>query len=227
MSRASYVSSLRDRWIPEMRARGWHAELVDPDGLAPILLVDHDERFLRVPLTAFGDPHVSQTTVDAVLSAWVDQVPVSDPEAAQQAVPVLDGSTDVRLRWRLSVHRGLRWSNWSPGPLTTAAIETSLWRKARERAARQEVRFEANRGVALLWSESGAAVSALAWPSRFGLDGHSALVGGNEVVYVGDHVLLSRLRESEMPEAVLLGTRAVRGLAHRLAELAGRPGRSG
>ncbi|GAA2843341.1 hypothetical protein GCM10010452_84700 [Crossiella cryophila] len=223
MSTHQFVRALRTRWIPAMRDRGWHAELVDPDGADPILLIDHDERFVRVPLNAISGTAVAATVVEATLEMWVDYVPVSDPEAAEYALPVLTWGEAGEPRWQLTVRRGRHWVGWNPGPLTTAAVEHRLGHRALGRAALQEVRLDGQEHFARLRCSPGPAAAAFAWPTRSARparQGQAALVCGPDLVYVGAAAVLRRLRDTELPYGMLLGAAQLQVLSRRLRSLA-------
>lgn len=222
MSTNQFVSALRARWIPAMRERGWHAELIDPHGADPILLIDHDERFVRVPLNTFAGTPLTEAAVEATLALWVDYVPVSDPEAAEHAMPVLAWGGASGPCWQLAVRRGLRWVGWAPGPLTTRQIEGRLWHRAIGRAELQQVRLHGPEDLAELRCSPGPAAAAFAWPGRIPVpvtQGRAALVCGADTVYLGNARLVRRLRDTELPYGMLLGAAQVQVLCRTLRAL--------
>lgn len=214
------VRALRERWIPVMRNRGWQAELVNPGGADPILLIDHDERFVRIPLGDYRRLSLTTEEIDALVALWVDTVPVSDPEAAAHALPSPGWDPSGAPVWRLVVPRARRWLSWRPGALTTASGETQLWRRAVDRVAWQQVSLDGVGEVHQLRCTPGPASSALAWGPGMGVRG--ALVAGTDVVFVGRPAELRRLRDSEFPHAVLLDGARLRDLSGQLRELAQR-----
>ncbi|MGO1053065.1 hypothetical protein [Crossiella sp. CA198] len=206
-----------------MRSRGWHAELIDPDSADPILLIDHDERFVRVPLNVVAGADLTDGAVDATLELWADLVPVSDPEAAEAAMPSVGWDFAGRPGWQLVVRRAQRWICWDTGPLTTTAIEGRLWSRALRRAAEQDVRLDGDRRCARLRCTPGPAAAAFAWPARLeraGAAGHAALVCGPDVVYLGEASLLRRLRSTELPYGILLRTAQLHAMSAHLRALA-------
>jgi len=118
------------------------ATLVEDRADGPVVLLEEDERRVRMPLRDLAedmtDARIGSAPEElaAALAAWVDDRPVPDAVAAESGIAVLDWTdrTETSVGWRVVVRRGARALPWIPSPgLDRPAVER-VRAVARERA---------------------------------------------------------------------------------------------
>jgi hypothetical protein len=162
--------------LPTLSRPGLHLALVERAGAGSDVVVEEDERHLRVRLTDLADDMTAagvRPAPDAVataLSAWVTGRPVTDAAAAATGLAVLDW-TDGRctaIGWRVVVRRGDRALPWAPSS-SVGAAQVQRTRSAalcRSSDVPLDLRVE---GPVALWSHDAVpllATAALVAPER-------------------------------------------------------------
>lgn len=162
--------------LPGLAVAGLRLELLTRSGAGSVVVLEEDERCVRVPLgeladdmTRAGVPPTTAGISDA-LAAWVDHRPVTDAAAAAAGIAVLDwADTGQRaVAWQVVVCRGERAVPWSPSVAADRAAVRRTRAAASERARRVPLDLRVEGPVAL-WSHPAVPVLAsavLAGPDR-------------------------------------------------------------
>jgi hypothetical protein len=173
------VADLRevaDALLPTLATPGLRVGLVQRAGAGSLVVLEEDERRVRVQLGELADAMthagVAPTPdgIAAALSSWVAGRPVSDVAAAAEGVAVLDWRDAGRtaVGWRVVVRRGDVTVPWTPsaaaGDSTLDSIRSAATRRSHE--VTLDLRVE---GPVALWSHTDVpvlATAALVAPQR-------------------------------------------------------------
>lgn len=224
------VADLRDaaeEVLPGLATPSLRVRLVDRFGDGAVVVLEEDERRVRVHLAELADAmteaSVSPTheSICAALSSWVARRPVSDEAAAASGVAVLDW-TDPRhtaLGWHVVVVREDVALSWVPSRVVSTEIveRTRSAAVARSAAVPLDLRVE---GPVALWSHRrvpSLATTALLEPERMlaraataGLampDMHVVVTPGRPVAGAGAGVAQRLAGDTAEPCATLPWTR--------------------
>ena len=156
------VADLRDvagTVLPALATSRLRLDLVQRSGAGSLVVVEEDERRLRVHLTELADDMTragvcpTHEAIAAALASWVAHRPVTDAAAATAGIAVLDWSdhSETAVGWRVVVPRGERALPWTPsavaGPGTVDGTRSAATARARE--VPLDLRVE---GPLALWS---------------------------------------------------------------------------
>jgi hypothetical protein len=166
------VDDLRDvagAVLPELATARLRVDLVQRSGAGSLVVLEEDERRLRVHLSELADDMtragVAPTPdgMAAALSSWVAHRPVTDAAAAADGIAVLDwrGRDQRSVGWRVVVRRGNLALPWTPSSGSDAAAvhRTRSAATGRSHHVVLELRVE---GPVALWSHSAVPVLATA-----------------------------------------------------------------
>jgi hypothetical protein len=170
------VADLRDvadRLLPTVSVPGLLVGLVERPGAGSVLVVEEDERSVRVDLADLADDMTrdgvspTPTGIATALAAWVVHRPVTDAQAARSGIAVLDWADrrQTAIGWRVVVRRGEVALPWSP---SASADVPGTRSAAADRAADVPLDLRVEGPVAL-WSHATVpmlATSVLATPER-------------------------------------------------------------
>ncbi|HEY0506760.1 MAG TPA: hypothetical protein VGD12_01735 [Blastococcus sp.] len=166
------VADLRDvadAVLPELATPRLRLDLVRRSGAGSLVVLEEDERHLRVHLSELADD-MTQAGVAATpegmaaaLTSWVAHRPVTDAAAAAEGIAVLDWRSRDRtsVGWRVVVRRGELALPWTPSAGADAATVHRVRSAATGRShdVVLELRVE---GPVALWSHPVAPVLATA-----------------------------------------------------------------
>lgn len=173
------VADLRevaDALLPTLATPRLRVGLVATSGAGSVVVVEEDERQLRIGLheladdmTRAGVPPTAHG-ISAALTAWVASRPVSDAAAARAGIAVLDWTDPGRttVGWRVVVGRGDRVLPWLPSPAAGSAHVHRARSAATRRAGHVSLDLRVEGPVAL-WSHPVhpvLATAALVAPER-------------------------------------------------------------
>jgi hypothetical protein len=179
------VADLReavDRLLPTVSVPGLRVDLVQRSGAGSLLLLEEDERTVRVELADLADDMTrsgvtpTATGIAAALAAWVVHRPVTDRQAAAAGLAVLDWADrrQTAVGWRVVVRRGEVALPWTPSAdADVGAVRSAAVGRASD--VRLELRVE---GPVALWSHATVpmlATGVLVAPER--MLGRLAAVG--------------------------------------------------
>jgi hypothetical protein len=173
------VADLRDvavAVLPSLRTPRLRVDLVQRSGAGSVVVLEEDERRLRVHLAELADDMTragvlpTQEGIADALAAWVAHRPVTDAAAAGTGVAVLDWAdrAETAIGWRVVVRRGELVLPWTP----SSSVDAAVLDRARSSAAGRsdgiplDLRVE---GPVALWSHAEVpvlATAALAAPER-------------------------------------------------------------
>lgn len=173
------VEDLRDAAadvLPTLDAPSLRVRIEDRPAGGPVMLLEEDERRLRVRLAELAEAMTRASVppahdrVCAALSSWVAHRPVSDDAAATRGIAVLDWADpgETVLGWKVVVLRGDLALSWQPsaGASGTAILDSRTAAVARSAAVPLELRVE---GPVALFSHPAVpllATAALLEPER-------------------------------------------------------------
>jgi hypothetical protein len=173
------VAELRDvaeTVLPALSTARLRVELVQRSGAGSLVVLEEDERHVRVHLAELADDMtragVSPTRegIAASLAVWVAHRPVTDAAAATTGVAVLDWAdrSETAIGWRVVVRRGRLALPWTPSSAadTGALHRTRSSAVGRAGAVHLDLRVE---GPVALWSHPDVpvlATAALVAPQR-------------------------------------------------------------
>jgi hypothetical protein len=173
------VADLRevaDTVLPSLAAPGLRVNLVQRAGAGSSVVLEEDERRLRIPLIDLADDMtragVSPTAagISAALASWVAHRPVTDAAAAAAGVAVLDWCDHRRaaVGWRVVVRRDDLALPWAPSAAAGAPVlhRTRSAATGRAHEVSLDLRVE---GPVALWSHPAVpvlATAALVAPER-------------------------------------------------------------
>jgi hypothetical protein len=173
------VADLRDvaqAVLPALRTPRLRLELLQRSGAGSLVVLEEDERQLRVHLAELADdmtragvPPTHEGIADA-LAAWVAHRPVTDAAAATTGIAVLDWAdrAETTIGWRVVVRRGALALPWTPSSRAGAATLQGTRSSATGRShdVPLDLRVE---GPVALWSHPEVpvlATAALVAPER-------------------------------------------------------------
>jgi hypothetical protein len=162
-----------DRLLPTVSVPGLRVDLVQRPGAGSLIVVQEDERTVRVALADLADDMThdgvapTSTGIAAALAAWIVRRPVTDVQAARTGVAVLDWADrrQMAIGRRVVVRRGEVALPWTPSP--TADVP-AIRAAAADRAADVPLDLRVEGPVAL-WSHESVpvlATSVLMAPER-------------------------------------------------------------
>ena len=166
------VADLRDvaqAVLPALRTPRLRLELQQRSGAGSLVVLEEDERQLRVHLAELADdmtragvPPTHGGMADA-LAAWVAHRPVTDAAAATTGIAVLDWAdrAETTIGWRVVVRRGALALPWTPSSRAGAATRHGTRSSATRRShdVPLDLRVE---GPVALWSHPEVPVLATA-----------------------------------------------------------------
>ena len=210
------VADLRDvadRLLPTVSVPGLRLDLVQRAGAGSVLVLEEDERIVRIGLAELADDMTrdgvtpTSTGIATALAAWVVRRPVTDLQASRAGIAVLHWADrrHTAIGWRVVVRRGDLALPWTPSP-SAARAYVELARSAATTRAHDvalDLRVE---GPVALWSHADVpvlATAALVAPERM-----AAAVAATGLSIPDMHVVVT----PERPVAC-----AGRGVAARLA----------
>lgn len=108
--------------LPVLARPGLRLDMVQRVGSPSVVVLEEDERCLRVHLDELADDMTragvapTHAGISAALSSWVAHRPVTDAAAAAFGIAVLDwrDSTETSVGWRVVVRRGEFALPWAP-----------------------------------------------------------------------------------------------------------------
>jgi hypothetical protein len=173
------VADLRevaDRLLPTLATTRLRLDLVQRSGAGSVVVLEEDERMVRVHLSDLADQMtragVRPTTpsISAALASWVAHRPVTDAAAATAGITVLDwrDPAETAVGWRVVVRRGDVVVLWRPLP-TADATDIARTRAAATQRARDVVLDLRIEGPVALWTHRTVpllATSALVDPEH-------------------------------------------------------------
>lgn len=182
-----------ERLLPTVSVPGLRLELVTRLGAGSLLVLEEDERSLRVPLADLADDMTrdgvaaTPTGIATALAAWIVRRPVTDRQAARTGVAVLDWADRRRtaIGRRVVVRRGEVGLSWTP---SATADVPAIRAAAADRAADVPLDLRVEGPVAL-WSHDTVpvlATSILITPERM-----LARLAATGVDTVGMHVVVT------------------------------------
>jgi hypothetical protein len=217
------VADLRevaDGLLPRLAGPGLHVALVQRSGAGSVVVLEEDERRVRIDLDDLADDMTdagvrpTPAGISAALAAWVAHRPVTDAAAAAGGIAVLDWAdeTQAAIGWRVVVCRGELALPWTPSPRAAGATvhQTRSAAIGRAHEVGLDVRVE---GPVALWSHPVVpllATAALVAPERM-----LEQIGVSALAMPDMHVVVTPHR----PVAC-----ARRGIAARLAGTTGEAG---
>lgn len=210
------VADLRDTaaaLFPCLVSTGLRATLQERPHRGSVVVLEEDERVLRVPLVDLADDMTragvrpTPTGISTALATWIASRPVTDPAAVAGGIAVVDWADGRRraVGRRVVVRRGDQALPWQPSAGCDASVLEAVRAAALERAAGVplDLRIE---GPVALWSHPVQPVLATA-----------ALMAPERVVA---HVTAAGLPSDDLHVVVSPGAPvacAERGVAARLA----------
>lgn len=162
--------------LPALRTPRLRLELLQRSGAGSLVVLEEDERQLRVHLAELADdmaragvPPTPEGIADA-LAAWVAHRPVTDEAAATTGIAELDWAdrAETTIGWRVVVRRGALALPWTPSSQAGAATlhGTRSSATGRSHDVPLDLRVE---GPVALWSHPEVpvlATAALVTPER-------------------------------------------------------------
>jgi hypothetical protein len=173
------VADLREvaeQVLPTLATTRLRLDLVQRSGAGSVLVLEEDERTVRVHLSDLADQMtragVRPTTpaIAVALASWVAHRPVTDAAAMTAGIAVLDWQdpAETAVGWRIAVRRGAVAVLWRP--LSSAgAADVSRVQAAATGRAKDVVLDLRVEGPVALWTHRTVpllATSALAHPQR-------------------------------------------------------------
>jgi len=155
--------------LPDLVTAQLRISVVDPAADGPVVVLEEDERCLRVHLADLAadmtDAGVRATpeAIEAALVAWVDRRPVCDDAAATAGIAVLDwtDATESAIGWRVVVRRRDVLVPWTPSPAADLRVLHRVRSAAIGRADGVELDLRIE-GPVGLWSHPAAPLLATA-----------------------------------------------------------------
>jgi hypothetical protein len=162
--------------LPTLATPRLRVDLVTRSGAGSVVVLEEDERTVRVHLSDLADQmshagvRPTEPSISAALASWVAHRPVTDAAAATAGITVLDwrDPTETAVGWRVVVRRGDVAVHWRPLP-TADATDVARARAAATARAKDvdlDLRIE---GPVALWTHRSVpllATSALVDPEQ-------------------------------------------------------------
>jgi len=162
--------------LPVLATSGLRADVVQRSGSASVVVLEEDERRVRVHLDELADDMTragvpaTPAGISAALTSWVARRPVTDAAAAASGIAVLDwrDRTQTAVGWRVVVRRGDLALPWTPsaGSAGSAVHRTRSAATGRAHDVVLDLRVE---GPVALWAHAAVpvlATAALVAPER-------------------------------------------------------------
>ena len=162
--------------LPCLATPGLHVDMVERPGAGSLVVLEEDERCVRVHLSDLADDMTragvrpTATGISTALASWIAHRPVTDAAAATGGIAILVWSDDSRtaIGWQVVVLRGELALPWVPSAAADAAAVHRTRSAATGRAhdVALELRTE---GPVALWSHPtvpALATAALVAPER-------------------------------------------------------------
>jgi hypothetical protein len=162
--------------LPVLSTPGLRVDVVQESGSASVVVLEEDERRVRVHLDELADDMTragvvpTRAGISAALSSWVAHRPVTDAAAAASGIAVLDwrDRDQTSVGWRVVVRRGDLALPWTPLTASGAPVVHRTRSSATGRAhdVVLELRVE---GPVALWTHPAVpvlATAALVAPER-------------------------------------------------------------
>ena len=173
------VADLRDvacAVLPVLAIPGLRMEVVQRSGAGSVVVLEEDERRVRVHLDELADDMTragvapTHAGISAALSSWVDSRPVTDAAAEMTGIAVLDwrDPAESAVGWRVVVRRGNLAVPWAPSDAVDARRAHRTRSAATGRAHDVQVALRVEGPVAL-WTHARVpllASAALVAPER-------------------------------------------------------------
>lgn len=147
--------------LPVLATPGLRLDVVQRSGSASVVVLEEDERHVRVHLDELADDMTragvapTRAGISAALSSWVAHRPVTDAAAAASGIAVLDWRDRgaAAVGWRVVVRRGDLALPWAPSAASSAAGVHRARSAAtgRAHAVRLDLRVQ---GPVALWSHA-------------------------------------------------------------------------
>jgi hypothetical protein len=162
--------------LPVLATPGLRLDVVQRSGAGSVVVLEEDERSLRVHLDELADDMTragvapTRDGMSAALSSWVAHRPVTDAAAATSGIAVLEWQdrSQCAVGWRVVVRRGELALPWTPSATSDAPGLHQARSAATGRA--HDVRLELRvQGPVALWAHPVVpvlATSALVAPER-------------------------------------------------------------
>ena len=114
--------------LPVLATPGLRLDVVQRSGAGSVVVLEEDERHLRVHLDELADDMTragvapTRDGISAALSSWVAHRPVTDAAAAASGIAVLDWRDrgETAVGWRVVVRRGELALPWAPSAASGA-----------------------------------------------------------------------------------------------------------
>ena len=162
--------------LPGLATPGLRLDLVQRSGSASVVIIEEDERRVRVHLDELADDMTragvapTRAGISAALSSWVAHRPVTDAAAAASGIAVLDwrDRSEDAVGWRVVVRRGELALPWAPSAGSGAAGVHRTRSAATGRAHDVPIGLRVEGPVAL-WAHAAVpvlATAALVAPER-------------------------------------------------------------
>jgi hypothetical protein len=162
--------------LPVLATPGLRADVVQRSGSASVVVLEEDERRVRVHLDELADDMTragvppTPAGISAALTSWVARRPVTDAAAASSGIAVLDwrDRAQTAVGWRVVVRRGELALPWAPsagsgGPMVHRTRSAAT---GRAHDVALDLRVE---GPVALWAHAAVpvlATAALVAPER-------------------------------------------------------------
>ncbi len=156
-----------DAVLPALAAPNLRLELVRRVSAGSVLVLEEDERNLRVDLADLADDMTragvapTSEAMAAALGSWVAHRPVTDTSAAADGIAVLEWADEIgsSVGWRVVVRRGDVALPWNPLAGTAPERLLATWSAAADRSTAVELALRVEGPVAL-WSHPRVPVLA-------------------------------------------------------------------
>ncbi len=151
------VREAADAVLPDLATASLRVRLDDRAGAGPVVVLEEDERRLRVHLADLAEAMTragvapTYDGICAALSSWVAHRPVTDAAAAASGVAVLDwtGPAQTAVGWHVVVVRDETAVAWTPSRVASEQAVRRTRSAARARSGRVEVDLRVEGPVAL------------------------------------------------------------------------------
>jgi hypothetical protein len=170
------VRDVAERLLPTVSVPGLRVDLVQRLGAGSVLVLEEDERVVRVDLAELADDMTragvapTPTGIATALAAWVVRRPVTDVQASRAGIAVLHWADrrQTAIGWRVLVRRGDLALPWTPSP-SCGRADVELTRAAATARSHDVVLDLRVEGPVALWSHADVpvlATAALVEPER-------------------------------------------------------------
>ena len=225
------LGEVAEALLPCLATAGLRVHVVQRSGAESLLVMEEDERCVRMPLSHLADDMTqagvrpTRVAISAALASWIAHRPVTDAAAAGGGIVVLDWATASRtaVGWRLVVRRAGLAVPWIASPSVDAPALHRIRSAAfgRSNDVRLNLRIE---GPVALWSHPSVpslASAALVAPERMiqriaacgvAMDDMHVVVTPERPVACADRVVAARLAGETTEASVTLPWSRLAGL---------------